>query len=80
MMQTGIFEPFFRSIIDSVETRLTLQPRDDLKLFVKHHIWYLAEAKDKDKLIGSNLAGDPLQDKTSNAGRFLRHDIELVGS
>ena len=78
MMQTGIFEPFFRSIIDSVETRLTLQPRNDLQLFIKHHIWYLAEAKDK--FIGSNLAGDPLQDKTSNAGRFLRHNIELVGS
>jgi hypothetical protein len=78
MMQTGIFGPFFRSNIESVGTRFSVQPRDDLKLFVKHHVWYLAEAKDK--FIGSNLTGDPLQDKTGNAGRFLGHDIELVGS
>jgi len=41
-----------------------------LKLFVKHHPWYLAEAKDA--FVGSNLSADfkPLQDKTGNAGSF----------
>jgi Alginate export len=80
MMQTGIFGAFFRSNIESVGTRFTLQPRDDLKLFVKHHVWYLAEAKDA--FAGSNLNNDfkPLRDKSGNAGRFLGHDLELVAS
>jgi hypothetical protein len=80
MMETGIFGPFFRSNIESVGTRLTLQPRDGLKLMAKHHAWYLAQAKDA--FVGSNLNNDfkPLQDKTGNAGRFLGHDIELVAS
>ncbi|WP_394751751.1 alginate export family protein [Crenothrix sp.] len=80
MMETGIFGPFFRSNIESVGTRFTLQPRDDLKLFAKHHVWYLAQAKDA--FVGSNLNNDfkPLSDKTGSAGRFLGHDIELVGS
>jgi Alginate export len=80
MMQTGIFGAFFRSNIESVGTRFTLQPRDDLKLFVKHHVWYLAEAKDA--FAGSNLNNDfkPLRNKSGNAGRFLGHDLELVAS
>jgi hypothetical protein len=79
MMETGIFGPFFRSNIESVGSRFTVQPRDDLKLFVKHHVWFLAEAKDA--LIGSNLTGfSALQDKTGASGRFLGHDLELVAS
>ncbi len=78
MMQTGIFGAFFRSNIESAGSRLTLQPRDDLKLMAKHHVWYLAEAKDA--FSGSNLNSDfkPLQDKTGGSGRFLGHDLEMV--
>lgn len=80
MMQTGIFGPFFRSNIESAGSRLTLQPRDDLKVYLKHHAWFLAEAKDA--FAGSNLSPDfkQLQDKTGKSGRFLGHDLELVAS
>lgn len=80
MMQTGIFGPFFRSNIESAGSRLTVQPREDLKVYLKHHVWFLAEARDA--FAGSNLASSfkPLQDKTGNAGRFLGHDLELVAS
>lgn len=78
MMQTGIFGAFFRSNIESGGTRLSVYPRDDVKLMLKHHVWFLAEAKDA--FSGSNLNSDfkPLQDKTGNAGRFLGHDLEFV--
>lgn len=80
MMETGIFGPFFRSNLESIGSRLTVQPKEDLKLFVKHHVWYLAEAKDA--FAGSNLNSSfkPLQDKTGSAGNFLGHDLELVAS
>jgi len=79
MMETGIFGPFFRSNIESAGSRFTVQPRDDLKAYAKHHVWYLAEAKDV--FVGSNLTGySALQDKTGKAGRFLGHDLELVAS
>jgi hypothetical protein len=77
MMVTGIFGPFFRSNIESAGSRLTLQPRSDLKFFIKHRVWNLAEAKDA--FVGSNLNNDfkPLRDKTGKAGGFLGHDLEL---
>jgi len=78
LMQTGIFGPFFRSNIESAGSRFSVQPRDDLKVFMKHHVWYLAEAKDA--LAGSNLTGNALQDSTGRSGRFLGHDLELVAS
>ncbi|MDD5277065.1 MAG: alginate export family protein [Methylovulum sp.] len=79
MMETGLFGPFFRSNIESVGSRFTVQPRHDVKLLIKHHVWYLAEAKDA--FVGSNLSGfKPLQDKTGSAGNFLGHDLELVAS
>lgn len=79
MMETGLFGPFFRSNIESVGSRFTVQPRNDLKLMTKYHAWYLAEATDE--FVGSNIgSAAALRDRTGSAGRFLGHDIELLAS
>jgi hypothetical protein len=59
--------------------RLVTQPLESLKVNVKHHVWYLAEAKDA--MVGSAMPGSKnLQDKTGSAGRYLGQDVEFSTS
>lgn len=75
---TSLFGPFSHSNLIKVGWRLTALPRDDFRIFIKHHLNWLAEKRDA--LSGSALPGfSNLQDRTGSSGSFLGHDIELVG-
>ncbi|MGR8932023.1 MAG: alginate export family protein [Gammaproteobacteria bacterium] len=76
-MQTSLYGPFGHSNLESVGWRITVRPADNIQVYFKHHANWLAEAKDA--LDGSAVTGSNLQDKTGASGRWLGHDIELVG-
>lgn len=77
LMQTSLYAPFTHSNLESAGWRFTVQPEDNIKVYFKHHANWLAEAKDAFQ--GSAVSGSNLQDKTGSSGRWLGHDIELIG-
>ncbi|MDD5753385.1 MAG: alginate export family protein [Methylococcales bacterium] len=79
MFITSLFGPMFQSNLEYGGLRLITQPLDSVKMNVKHHVWYLAEAKDA--MAGSAMPGNAnLQDKTGSAGRYLGQDVEFSTS
>lgn len=77
LMQTSLYGPFGHSNLESAGWRITVRPKDNVKVYFKHHANWLAQAKDA--FDGSAATGSNLQDSTGSAGRWLGHDIELVG-
>lgn len=77
LMQTSLYGPFGHSNLESVGWRIRFRPTDNVQFYFKHHANWLAEAKDA--LNGSAVTGSNLQDKTGSSGRWLGHDIELIG-
>lgn len=78
LMQTSLYGPFGQSNLESAGWRIIVRPTNNSKVYFKHHANWLAEAKDA--LDGSALPGSKnLQDKTGGSGRWLGHDIELIG-
>lgn len=78
LAQTSLFGPFSHSNLIKAGWRLTVRPRDNISIFFKHHLNWLAEKRDA--LSGSALPGfSNLQDRTGSSGSFLGHDIELAG-
>ncbi|MGR9046697.1 MAG: alginate export family protein [Gammaproteobacteria bacterium] len=77
LMQTSLYGPFGHSNLEAAGWRLSVRPTGNSRIHFKHHANWLAEAKDA--LDGSRVSGSNLQDKTGSAGRFLGHDIELIG-
>lgn len=76
---TSLFGPMFQSNLEYGGLRLVTQPTDNVKLNLKHHVWYLAEGADA--MDGSNMPGKArLQDKTGNSGRYLGQDVEFTAS
>lgn len=79
LMITSLFGPMFQSNLEFGGLRLVTQPLDNVKMNMKHHVWYLDEAQDA--MNGSGMPGKSnLQDKTGNAGRYLGQDVELSTS
>ncbi len=78
MMRTSLFGPFNRQNIESPGWRITVKPKDNIRVYLKHHAWWLAESKDAFQ--SSALSGfSNLQDKTGGSGSYLGQDIEFVG-
>ena len=79
MFITSLFGPMFQSNLEYGGLRLITEPLDNVKMNLKHHVWYLAEAKDA--MSGSAMTGSAnLQDKTGSAGRSLGQDVEMSAS
>ncbi len=76
---TSLFGPMFQSNLEYGGLRLVTQPLDNVKVNLKHHVWYLAEGADF--MNGSNMPTTKnLQDKTGNSGRYLGQDVEFSAS
>ncbi|MGB4497362.1 MAG: alginate export family protein [Methylococcaceae bacterium] len=80
MSVTSLFGPTFQTNMEFAGLRLIAKPTDDIKLNLKHHVWYLAEAKDRMVNTGFIFGQNDLQDKSGSAGRNLGHDIEFTSS
>lgn len=80
MSVTSLFGPTFQTNMEYGGLRLITKPTDEVTLNLKHHVWYLAEGKDRMVNTGFVFGQNDLQDKTGNAGRFLGHDVEFVAS
>lgn len=78
MSVTSLFGPMFQTNMEYGGLRLVTQPLDNIKLNLKHHVWYLAEAKDAMANSASTTADKNLQDKTGSAGRYLGQDVEFT--
>nr|WP_305907863.1 alginate export family protein [Methylomarinum sp. Ch1-1]MDP4520651.1 alginate export family protein [Methylomarinum sp. Ch1-1] len=77
LMQTSLYGPFGHSNLEAAGWRLSVRPTGNSRIHFKHHANWLAEAKDA--FDGSQVSGGNLQDKTGSSGRWLGHDIELLG-
>ncbi len=78
MSVTSLIGPMFQSNMEYGGLRLVAKPTDDIKLNLKHHTWFLAEAKDAMVNSASTSADQNLQDKTGRAGRYLGQDVEFT--
>lgn len=76
---TSLFGPMFQSNLEYGGLRLVVQPLENVKVNLKHHVWYLADGADA--MNGSNMLNfKNLQDKTGGSGRYLGQDVEFSAS
>ena len=80
MSVTSLFGPTFQTNMEFGGLRLITKPTDEVTLNLKHHVWFLAQAKDAMINSASTARDKNLQDKTGRSGRYLGQDVEFVAS